>query len=1074
VEDPEPEEETVNSGESNDKEEEENEEQEEQVPIGPMPAPVDAGDDDDDPGHNSSSSDSGSSQYSSSDESSSDGEDNDRERDTEYARDLEEEEEVVLTVAEDGTKYSGNLYRKFITLGLTAEASRILINNGVTTPTIFARLFDAKALDLLFQRDELKNLSVLAQQRVRTFHKWLRQCHDRGVHLNKINLSRFTDVVMASLLDAKETESSTRGRSGTVKESGLTLPTFSGTQASFKVFDTKFRAFLCQNKNEEGVPLIYVIARFKDESKTIQRQIKNVKLHGTQFSRDNFKVAQWLQTALAEGSASVYAEGHNAGDGRRAYRALYTAYQSRSKRDTRAQEIRNKLKTLQYRGTKGFPWETFTNRLLGYYEELRTLKQKVSRAQQVRDLVNMIVHEKTKGVAVNIITERKAKADLKYALAKIGRQMSYLGAVTASGEGGQNGPVNPARQIKRLKAKVKKLQKKNKGSDRTDGNHDDKPSGNYIPSDVIEAIKAKGGKKGKLYVHWLMTGRSANAESGSDRKRTVGAATRTQDDDDENDDDDDQDVDQDPPASASASFGRGAQNRHVNPPQKKKRKEGAMKIKCVRTIAASNTKIENPTDYSLRCRAEIDTRADTVCAGASFRLIDEDISRVADVGGFHPDMPEMKDIPIGTAVTAIDLAHTQETVILVFHEALYFGKRMEESLINPNQLRVNGLIVDTCPKQFSGGKSMHGIYVPDENLYLPFHLHGVISHLVTYLPTDEQLNNCRWIYMTSDAEWKPYSEIFSENEKAYQNVERGMTEGENFNVTGERVIASETTIVRRSSIDSTNLARRWGINQSLAAMTLQAMTTRAIRNYPEEEFSRRFRTRQAQLRFPHLRTKWYSDTLFFNRTSIRGYTCAQFFCNNESWNRIVPMRSKADAGDALNTVVRDVGIPEFGIHTDNAGEESGVDTEWERVRKHFLIPQTFVEPYSPWMNHAEHEIGLFKTHYRRIMNRNRCPERLWCFGATYTSDIRELIARPSLGDRSAVERMTGETPDGSEFLDFDFYGWAFIYDPNDQDDTTGLARRKLVRWLGRAKNIGQALCYYVLKSNGRWIARSTV
>jgi hypothetical protein len=153
------------------------------------------------------------------------------------------------------------------------------------------------------------------------------------------------------------------------------------------------------------------------------------------------------------------------------------------------------------------------------------------------------------------------------------------------------------------------------------------------------------------------------------------------------------------------------------------------------------------------------------------------------------------------------------------------------------------------------------------------------------------------------------------------------------------------------------------------------------------------------------------------------------------------MRSKADAGDALNTVVRDVGIPEYGIHTDNAGEESGVNTEWERVRKNFLIPQTFVEPYSPWMNHAEHEIGLFKTHYRRIMNRNRCPERLWCFGAMYTSDIRELIARPSLGDRSALERMTGETPDGSEFLDFDIYGWAILYDPNDQDDTTGLARQ---------------------------------
>jgi hypothetical protein len=49
-----------------------------------------------------------------------------------------------------------------------------------------------------------------------------------------------------------------------------------------------------------------------------------------------------------------------------------------------------------------------------------------------------------------------------------------------------------------------------------------------------------------------------------------------------------------------------------------------------------------------------------------------------------------------------------------------------------------------------------------------------------------------------------------------------------------------------------------------------------------------------------------------------------------------------------------------------------------------------------------------------------------------------------------------------------------MYDPEDKDDSTGLARRKLVRWLGKAKNVGQALCYYVLKLNGRYAARSTV
>jgi hypothetical protein len=123
------------------------------------------------------------------------------------------------------------------------------------------------------------------------------------------------------------------------------------------------------------------------------------------------------------------------------------------------------------------------------------------------------------------------------------------------------------------------------------------------------------------------------------------------------------------------------------------------------------------------------------------------------------------------------------------------------------------------------------------------------------------------------------------------------------------------------------------------------------------------------------------------------------------------MWSKADCGDKLNDVIWEVGIPELGIHTNNAGEESGAFTNWEKVRKNHLIPNTFIEPHSPWMNCAEGHIRQFKTHYRRIMNRWECPETLWCFGTTYTSKIRELMARPNLNDRSALEALTGETPD---------------------------------------------------------------
>jgi len=43
-------------------------------------------------------------------------------------------------------------------------------------------------------------------------------------------------------------------------------------------------------------------------------------------------------------------------------------------------------------------------------------------------------------------------------------------------------------------------------------------------------------------------------------------------------------------------------------------------------------------DYTLRGRCEVDTWADTICAGATSRLL-RSTGQLCDVTGFHPDQP---------------------------------------------------------------------------------------------------------------------------------------------------------------------------------------------------------------------------------------------------------------------------------------------------------------------------------------------------------------------------------------------------------------------------------------------------
>jgi hypothetical protein len=58
---------------------------------------------------------------------------------------------------------------------------------------------------------------------------------------------------------------------------------------------------------------------------------------------------------------------------------------------------------------------------------------------------------------------------------------------------------------------------------------------------------------------------------------------------------------------------------------------------------------------------------------------------------------------------------------------------METSLIPPAQLWNYGITVDVVPKQYSDGKSLHGIHHPDEDIFIPFHMHGCISYFSTRL-----------------------------------------------------------------------------------------------------------------------------------------------------------------------------------------------------------------------------------------------------------------------------------------------------------------------------------------------------
>jgi hypothetical protein len=67
-----------------------------------------------------------------------------------------------------------------------------------------------------------------------------------------------------------------------------------------------------------------------------------------------------------------------------------------------------------------------------------------------------------------------------------------------------------------------------------------------------------------------------------------------------------------------------------------------------------------------------------------------------------------------------------------------------------------------------------------------------------------------------------------------------------------------------------------------------------------------------------------------------------------------------------------------------------------------------------------------------------------------------------------LEIITGETPDISEYLDFEFYDWV-LYRSN-----AGLGEIELARWLGVSHRVGRLMSDWILPESGIPISATTV
>jgi hypothetical protein len=75
--------------------------------------------------------------------------------------------------------------------------------------------------------------------------------------------------------------------------------------------------------------------------------------------------------------------------------------------------------------------------------------------------------------------------------------------------------------------------------------------------------------------------------------------------------------------------------------------------------------------------------------------------------------------------------------------------------------------------------------------------------------------------------------------------------------------------------------------------------------------------------------------------------------------------------------------------------------------------------------------------------------------------------------RSGYEEVTGNTPDISEWLDFEFYDLVWWIDRPNKPDVTE-ERRRLARRLGVSHRVGSDMCYWLITDSGQIVSKTSV
>ena len=179
-------------------------------------------------------------------------------------------------------------------------------------------------------------------------------------------------------------------------------------------------------------------------------------------------------------------------------------------------------------------------------------------------------------------------------------------------------------------------------------------------------------------------------------------------------------------------------------------------VSSVRKIAKNKT---TETEYQHRPQStshghiELDTHADTTVLGSNCVVLSY-MGKECEVSPYSSQYEAVQNVPVVTGATVWTNTADGTAYLLIFHESLWMGDKLDHTLVNPNQLQAYGVRVQDNPFDAKP------LSITTDDVSVELYSEGTIICGDTQTPTELELSQLPWLILTSLHDWDPHNVCF--------------------------------------------------------------------------------------------------------------------------------------------------------------------------------------------------------------------------------------------------------------------------------------------------------------------------